>query len=176
MALPAFTSLRRPRRAQIAPGSSTSASDSALPKPHETSPESIVKAATRRRFIFALLTSFFFLISLVFLILVEVANTHPSHPVLGSVFFLKLDLSHIIPASIPNAVLINSIARTLGLHDFYQVGLWNFCEGYSGQGITGCSKPRTLYWFNPVEIILDELLAGATSIHTTPPLEKRPLD
>ncbi len=66
----------------------------------------------------------------------------------------------------PNAVLINSIARTLGLHDFYQVGLWNYCEGYegSGQGITGCSAAVLGYWFNPVEILLEELLAGATSM------------
>ncbi|SLM40952.1 Actin cortical patch SUR7/pH-response regulator PalI [Lasallia pustulata] len=154
MTLPTFTSIRRPRRAQNA---SVPAQDDSV-----ALSESRVKAATRTRLIFALLTSFFFLIALAFLILVEVGNTHPSHPVLGSIYFLKLDLSHITPVSVPNAVLINSIARTLGLHDFYQVGLWNFCEGYYGQGITDCSKPRTLYWFNPVQIILDELLAGAT--------------
>jgi hypothetical protein len=64
------------------------------------------------------------------------------------------------------------------LHDFYQVGLWNFCEGYDDEqvpvhshrlreltlhrGVTHCSKPQNLYWFNPVQIILSELLAGAT--------------
>ena len=30
------------------------------------------------------------------------------------------------------------------------------------RGITHCSKPRNLYWFDPVQIILSELLAGAT--------------
>jgi hypothetical protein len=30
------------------------------------------------------------------------------------------------------------------------------------RGITHCSKPENLYWFNPVQIILNELLAGAT--------------
>jgi len=59
-------------------------------------------------------------------------------------------------------MLVNSLARSLGLHDFYQVGLWNFCEGYNDEGITHCSAPQTLYWFNPVEILLNELLAGAT--------------
>jgi hypothetical protein len=57
---------------------------------------------------------------------------------------------------------VNSLARSLGLHDFYQVGLWNFCEGYNNEGITYCSRHQTLYWFNPVEILLNELLAGAT--------------
>lgn len=59
-------------------------------------------------------------------------------------------------------MLVNSLARSLGLHDFYQVGLWNFCEGYNDEGITSCSKPQTLYWFDPVKILLNELLAGAT--------------
>ncbi|KAF4627945.1 hypothetical protein G7Y89_g10210 [Cudoniella acicularis] len=59
-------------------------------------------------------------------------------------------------------MLVNSLARSLGLHDFYQVGLWNFCEGYNDEGITYCSSPQSLYWFNPVEILLNELLSGAT--------------
>jgi hypothetical protein len=39
---------------------------------------------------------------------------------LTSVYFYKLDLANIVPTSVPNANLINSIARTIGLHDFYQ--------------------------------------------------------
>ena len=30
------------------------------------------------------------------------------------------------------------------------------------RGITDCSKPKNLWWFNPVQIILKELLTGAT--------------
>jgi len=52
--------------------------------------------------------------------------------VLSEIYFFKLDLADIIPTSVPNASLINSIAQSIGLHDFYQVGLWNFCEGYEG--------------------------------------------
>ncbi|KAJ5827508.1 Actin cortical patch SUR7/pH-response regulator PalI, partial [Penicillium robsamsonii] len=108
-----------------------------------------------------LVRSLLYLIAWIFLLLVVIGNTS-NKPVLRNTYFLYLDLANIIPISIPNAVLINSIAQTIGLHDFYQVGLWNFCEGYNGQGITYCSKPKTLYAFNPVEIILDELLSGAT--------------
>lgn len=62
---------------------------------------------------------------------VEVGNT-PGGKVRGDIYFVKLDLSDIIVQALPSAqlTLTNSIARTLGLHDFYQVGLWNFCEGY----------------------------------------------
>lgn len=106
--------------------------------------------------------SLLYLIAWVFLVLVVIGNISDK-PVLRSTYFLYLDLSNIIPLSVPNAVLINSIARSIGLHDFYQVGLWGFCEGYNDEGITSCSKPKTLYAFNPVDIILDELLAGASS-------------
>jgi hypothetical protein len=112
---------------------------------------------------------------------VVIGNTSDK-PVLRNVFFFRLDLSNIIPSSVQNASLINSIAQSIGLHDFYQVGLWNFCEGYDyesvppllspsslqssltdpGSGITACSTPQKLFWFNPVEVIMNELLSGAT--------------
>lgn len=85
-----------------------------------------------------------------------------NRPVLRSTYFFTLNLTNIIPASAGDIILVNSLARSLGLHDFYQVGLWSFCEGYNDEGITHCSSPRTLYWFNPVQILLNELLAGAT--------------
>ena len=122
---------------------------------------STIKSATRTRLLFAIFTSLLFLIALVFLVLVEIGNISASSSILGSIYFIKLDLSDIVPQSVPNFQLVNSIARTLGLHDFYQVGLWNYCQGY-GDEITDCSDPQALYWFNPVEIILSQLLAGAT--------------
>lgn len=123
-----------------------------------------LKRATRARKIWALLTSLLLLISVVFLILVELGNTS-INPTLNKIYFIKLDLADIIPVNVPNAVLINSIAETLGLHDFYTVGLWSFCEGYNGQGVTFCSNPKTLYWFNPIQIVQSELLYGATSTY-----------
>lgn len=126
--------------------------------------KSQVKRATRARMGWALLTSLLLLTSVVFVVLVEIGDVRIK-PTLNRIYFIKLDLSNIIPVRVPNSILINSIAQSLGLHDFYTVGLWNFCEGYNGQGVTNCSKPETLYWFNPVEIIQSELLSGATSTH-----------
>ena len=134
----------------------------------DTPSKSEIKRATRTRLIWSLIASFLLLISLVFLILVELGNTR-INPTLNKIYFIKLDLSNIIPVNVPNAVLINSIARTPGLHDFYTVGLWGFCEGYNGEGVTECSKPETLYWFNPVEILQQQLLAGATSMSPESP-------
>ena len=69
-------------------------------------------------------------VSVVFLLLVIIGNVSKNQPALMNIYFFKFDVSDIIPLSVENAVLLNSIARSLGLHDFYQVGLWNFCEGY----------------------------------------------
>lgn len=53
-----------------------------------------------------------------------------------STWFIKINLSNILVRSTtPGSEfpLLNSIARSLGLHDFYLVGLWNFCEGYTDE-------------------------------------------
>ena len=90
-----------------------------------------LKRATRTRRMWSLLTAFLLFVSVIFLILVEIGGTKVN-PTLNKIYFIKLDLSDIIPVSVPNAVLINSIAQTLGLHDFYTVALWGYCEGYNG--------------------------------------------
>lgn len=168
MALPSLISNRRQRRTHSFSSSSQDHPPNNNPHaPPQHPTHSTIKAATRTRLLFSLLTSLLYFIALIFLILVEIGSTS-SRPLIQTIYFLKLDLSHIIPQSVPHATLINSIARTLGLHDFYQVGLWSYCEGYAAEGITGCSTPRALYWFNPVQIILSELLSGATSTFSPP--------
>lgn len=104
--------------------------------------------------------------SLVFLILAIIGNIN-NDPVIRSTYFLNVNISDIILQSVPDVAFVNSIAETVGLHDFYQVGMWSYCEGYNGQGITSCSSPRLLYWFDPVEILLRELLKGATIVLPT---------
>lgn len=121
-----------------------------------------IKLATLTRKKWITVSSIFFSISVFFLILTIIGNTS-NRRFIRSTYFLKLDLANIIPASTPGDIIfVNSLARSLGLHDFYQVGIWNFCEGYSNEGVTFCSKPIARYWFNPVEILLQELLSGAT--------------
>ncbi|KAM7217844.1 SUR7/PalI family domain containing protein [Rhypophila decipiens] len=146
----------RPESDRASSTSRTASSDTVV-----TLNEASIKQRTKLRRNFAISGSISYALSVIFLILVIIGNTSNS-PVLKDVYFYKLDLTDIIPTSVPNAQLINSIAQSIGLHDFYQVGLWNFCEGYQGQGITFCSTPEKLYWFNPVEVIMNELLAGAT--------------
>ena len=142
-------------------GRRKSSSDRTLTEDVEPS-KAVIKRATRTRLCWALFTSFLLLVSVAFIILVELGNTKVDG-ILNKIYFIKLNLTNVVPTSVPNSVLINSIAQTLGLHDFYTVGLWGFCEGNNGVGVTDCSDPKTLYWFDPVTILKNELLAGATS-------------
>jgi hypothetical protein len=141
-------------------------------------PERITKHelhdATKHRKHVAIIVSVLYFVATVFLVLTNIGNVSTQKG-LTRMYMFKLDVTNIVPAEIPDASLINSLARTLGLHDFYQVGMWNYCEGYNTDGVTQCSKPELLYWFNPVEIILNQLLAGATStLHPpSPPVRYR---
>ncbi|KAF1973185.1 integral membrane protein [Bimuria novae-zelandiae CBS 107.79] len=140
---------------------SASASSDSAPTIIPDLSEAQLKRATRTRKIWALSTSFFLFVTVIFLILVEIGSVK-NRSVIRDWYFIRIDVSNIIPASVPNFALINTIAQTLGLHDFYQVGLWGFCEGYVNEGVTYCSPPETLFWFNPVEILTRELFAGAS--------------
>lgn len=68
----------------------------------------------------------------VLFILVEICIIHV-RPVLTDIYLFRLIVADIIPLSVANAQLLNTIARSLGLRDYYQVGLWNFCEGYPNE-------------------------------------------
>ncbi|KAH8685577.1 SUR7/PalI family-domain-containing protein [Tricladium varicosporioides] len=176
MVLPSFKSLGTRRRernlensdgvidaapvAPRAPVTGEASSDRTLTHNHD--PGVNIKRATRTRKTWVLISCFFFFISVIFLILTIIGNINKK-AVVRDTWFFYLDLTNIIPVSTGGSItLVNSLARSLGLHDFYQIGLWNFCEGYNDEGITYCSPNKMLYWFNPVEILLDELLAGAT--------------
>ncbi|KAG9243045.1 SUR7/PalI family-domain-containing protein [Calycina marina] len=169
MALPKFRSSRRRTGTSIDGDASledTAGSDrTAVQSPSPVNvyhPTVDVKKATKKRKHWIFIASLFFFISVVFLIL-TIIGTINDRPVIRSTYFFRLDLTNIIPASTSSDItLVNSLARSLGLHDFYDVGLWGFCEGYNDEGITSCSNPKSLYWFNPVDILLDELLSGAT--------------
>jgi len=80
-------------------------------------------------------------------VLGSVNGTSTAAAALSHIYFFKLDLSSIIPTSVNNAVLLNSVARSMGLHDFYQVGLWNFCEGYIDEYVVAVSCSWSLWLF-----------------------------
>ncbi|KAK0352794.1 hypothetical protein LTR91_022452 [Friedmanniomyces endolithicus] len=79
--------------------------------------------------------------------------------------------------SVENAINqdISSVARTLGIHDFYNVHILDFCEGYYTPGpvpnatlrrsqirqnVTSCSKRTAMYSFDPRSTLQQELSAS----------------
>lgn len=164
MALPTFRSMAARRKSNKEPraeGVTGTENNSERTVTHTYRSGIDIKIATKIRRRTIITACVFFGISVIFSILTIIGNINKD-TVIRETYFFKLDLANIIPANVDNITFVNSLARSLGLHDFYQVGLWNFCEGYNDEGITYCSKPKTLYWFNPVEILLNELLSGAT--------------
>ncbi|RYC55294.1 hypothetical protein CHU98_g10913 [Xylaria longipes] len=136
----ALGSLPRFRRRQDAPNNVEAEKESGSLQSTENEARLKRGTTTRRNAIFILI--FFYLVAIVFLLLVEIGNTR-NNAILGSMYFFKLDLTNVLVQSAPTSLsLQNSIARTLGLHDYYQ--------------------PDASFWFNPVDILLNELLSGAS--------------
>ncbi|MCJ1355367.1 MAG: hypothetical protein MMC33_005358 [Icmadophila ericetorum] len=113
-----------------------------------------------RRF-FAFFTAFLFFAATAMLILIQIGSLSNKH-VLTEIYFFKMDLSHIVASDSQKHIHSRDVATSAGLHDFYQVGMWNFCTGNYPKGITECSKPKLMFWFNPVQTIISELKKGAS--------------
>ncbi|KFY43484.1 hypothetical protein V494_01967 [Pseudogymnoascus sp. VKM F-4513 (FW-928)] len=136
--LPIFRSVRLRQKNQKQEGNGGVSTDDASPP--ATNPPSLkdghnsVGPSKLRKFL-TILACVLLFIGFIFLILILTAQTSVK-PVLMSTWFIKIDLSNIlVRATTPGSEfpLLNSIARSLGLHDFYLVGLWNFCEGYTDE-------------------------------------------
>ena len=120
-----------------------------------------LKDATRHRKGFAVFTACLFAAACVLLLLVNLGNV-ANVAVLRDLFFFRIDVSKLVPGGGDQT----TSAQSIGLKDFYQVGLWNFCEGTNDKGITSCSKPILMYWFNPVQIMVEEVLNGEKGTST----------
>lgn len=86
-------------------------------------------------------------------------------PGLRDVYFVRINTTDFYPESAsPFATLINSVADSLGLQNYYQSSLWNYCSGSLVNGSTTqfaspsfCSDTSADYWFDPVTIIQSDL-------------------
>ncbi|KAJ4326370.1 hypothetical protein N0V94_000045 [Neodidymelliopsis sp. IMI 364377] len=96
----------------------------------------------------------------------------PSTSLGRELYFFKADTSNFTtdPSTILNKVddagekfninsdlldALTGAASSKELKDFYQVGLWSYCEGDKVDGvekITHCSSSKTQFWFDPVDV------------------------
>ena len=62
------------------------------------------------------------------------------------------------PSQVDNNLLhaLQGAASAKELKDFYQVGLWNYCEGDidrdGKEKVTYCSPRKASFWFNPIDV------------------------
>ncbi|KAK2749901.1 hypothetical protein FQN57_005318 [Myotisia sp. PD_48] len=99
--------------------------------------------------------------ALVCLVLVGLGCTKPDGT-LSSIYFAKVDASEFDPDSIGKDSSLRPIAHGLDqadakgdLHDYYLVGLWNYCYGEEVNGKMGnlkCTERKTKFWFNPIDV------------------------
>lgn len=51
---------------------------------------------------------------------------------------------------------LQEVQKRSGLKDFYTIGLWGYCDGNINKddkyNVTECSKPKSMFWFNPLEV------------------------
>lgn len=112
--------------------------------------------------------------SLICIILVGLGCTDKHSGTLNDLYFFRADLQNLTlsssaQSSISNALsaegvnasssdlssLLNQAKNALQLKDFYDVGLFGYCDGNVTKNnfdTTYCSKAKAAFWFNPVEV------------------------
>ncbi|KAK2847623.1 hypothetical protein FQN49_005708 [Arthroderma sp. PD_2] len=81
---------------------------------------------------------------------------------LTDVYFAKLDMKDLNPDPpglnaqlLPLGKGLQQAQAKGEIHDFYLVGMWNYCYGDNKDGadhVTHCSPRRSKFWFNPAEV------------------------
>ncbi|CAK7216327.1 hypothetical protein SCUCBS95973_002775 [Sporothrix curviconia] len=130
------------------------------------SPRQIWIATRIRRYLTGICCALY-LIATVLLIVAQTGSTNARQPS-TDIFLFRFNLSVLFDESygsglnISDLALSEATADSLGLHNYYQAGLWGYCVGDSVSDFTSCSRPRLFYWFNPVAILLSEMLNTST--------------
>jgi hypothetical protein len=104
--------------------------------------------------------------SLIALILVFSGQLNKNMSIQNDLWFFKADTSNFndnptigtgnkdVDTNLLSA--LQGAASAKDLKDFYQVGLWNYCEGDIEKNghhkVTFCSPRKASFWFNPVEV------------------------
>ncbi|KAK9463195.1 actin cortical patch SUR7/pH-response regulator pali [Lipomyces oligophaga] len=125
-------------------------------------------AAGRNCFIITL--PFLFTVAIFVLSVFVLISSTFKDSVAGKLFLLRLDISELSVTIDGNTVTKGDVST---LPDFYQVGLWTYCQGsrieydsasesttgYS-YSITNCSNSHGLFYFNPIAVLEDAIGMG----------------
>lgn len=112
--------------------------------------------------------------SLVCIIIVGLGCTNSSSSTLNDLYFFRANIQNMTTnSSSKNKVsqalsdagvtvsdgditaALEQVQKQFDIKDFYNVGLWGYCEGNINDNkfnISDCSKPKAEFWFNPIEV------------------------
>ncbi|CAK7227382.1 hypothetical protein SBRCBS47491_006550 [Sporothrix bragantina] len=126
------------------------------------SPKQIWIATRARRYLIGVCCALY-LVATILLIVAQTGSTSSKRPS-TDIFLFRFNLSVLFDESygsnynLADLALSDAKIESLGLHNYYQVGFWGYCVGDTPFEFTFCSRPRAFYWFNPVAILLSEML------------------
>jgi hypothetical protein len=114
--------------------------------------------------------------SLICIIMVGLGCTKSSSDTLNNLYFMRIDLQNITSEGSETVTEIENLLEQYGitdvsaqnvsnvlsklqqdstLADFYQIGLWGYCDGDINNkktNVTECSKPKSEFYFNPFSV------------------------
>ncbi|CAK7267481.1 hypothetical protein SEPCBS119000_002571 [Sporothrix epigloea] len=128
-----------------------------------TPPQGEIWLATRFRRYLIVICCALYLVATILLIVAQTGSTSKSRPS-TDIFLYRFNLSVLFDnsygsaANVSDSALSSAKTESLGLHNYYQVGLWGYCVGDSASAFSSCSRPQAFYWFDPVAILLSEML------------------
>ncbi|KXG45158.1 Actin cortical patch SUR7/pH-response regulator PalI [Penicillium griseofulvum] len=114
--------------------------------------------------------------SLICIIMVGLGCTKASSDTLNNLYFIRLDLSNISTGSAVTSEItdrlndahitsvsaadieatIKTFQNDANIADFYDIGLWGYCEGDSDKGketVSKCTEPKAQFYFNPSSVL-----------------------
>ncbi|KGO75206.1 Actin cortical patch SUR7/pH-response regulator PalI [Penicillium italicum] len=118
----------------------------------------------------------FTIASLICIIMVGLGCTKASSSTLNNLYFIRLDLSNISSGSALTSEItdrlndagitdvtaeeVSATIKTLQsdakIADFYDIGLWGYCEGNSTNNkdtVSSCTDPKAQFYFNPASVL-----------------------
>lgn len=110
------------------------------------------------RFFVVLIPLFFSIAAVVLGALACAGSTKDASPV-DQIYMLRLNVTNIDISSVLGSS-VSVQATDLGLSDIYSIGMWGYCKGSNDDGdynVTYCSSPTSMYLFDPVKILSEDL-------------------
>jgi hypothetical protein len=102
----------------------------------------------------------FFSIAAIVLGALAIAGSTSNHSPINQIYLFQMNITGATSA-VNSQITSETSLESLGLSDIYTFGMWGYCRGSSNSNgdytPTWCSEPKSMYMFNPVDTLENEL-------------------